>query len=399
MKFTVAKKDLSSALEVVTPAMANTGDMTAHYLFRKAAEADRMEVLTHSGRIVALCPFIARVEDVSSEEAFQFTIEGWRLRTWLESKPDSALMFSFDPVTKQVSAEASGQSSHSAAIFDSLDPANWICWDKTYKEAKEVSLISAARLHHALGHAKSFASVQESQAPEICVCVIQDGIMKSTDKVSATFLKVQGLENSTLKVHVRDVAGLLSFLALLKEEDVGIMEHPRMMFFRRQDGAVYGESRFTAAFPSFKCPPETDAYSWTFDVDALRKGTKHLFASAKKDDVRVRFQRPDLDGPVIMSMPVADKPVLTSVKLDVVEGESSADAPALPAEGFQVSCPRMLDIINLQKADTIRLGVNLRVDNGEVLGGYLRFRDIRFSDKDGNGGDEYITVLVFLENT
>jgi len=394
MKFTVAKQDLEAALAIVTSAMSSTGnDLTSHYLFRVAGSG--MEVLTHSGRIVALSPFIARVED-AQPGITMFTVEGWRLRAWLRPFKDCAFTFEYDSSSKKVSVEPQGQEELKGSRFESLDPTNWHFWDNALEVAKSIGKIPASRLHHALNHSRKFASDQENSSPELCVCEVKNSVLLSTDKAAATILRVQGLENSNMKVHIRDAGGIMSFLSLAGEAPVEIFEHPRTTFFKRQDGAVYGESRFTAPFPNFKFPSNDDDHVWVLDVDALKRGIQHLVALANKDDTRVIFRRPDPTGPVIMTMMINNESLASSFKLKV--SDQVDGVVPIPADGFQLNHQRLSDLLDLQKTDTVRFGVNIRVgDDGEVKGGYVRFHAVEFADKDGNNGDEYTTILAFLK--
>ena len=64
MKISVAKRDVSAALQVVSNSMAGTDvEMSSQFVFRPVEGAtDRAEVLTFAGRLYSSCAFDAIIE-------------------------------------------------------------------------------------------------------------------------------------------------------------------------------------------------------------------------------------------------------------------------------------------------------------------------------------------------
>ena len=103
MKMQVAKRDLESALAVVTNSMTSSGtDISSHFVFR-ADEDDDVEVLTFTGRLFSSAP-VKCVVDSTPERSF--TVEGARLLQWVRAVGDTAIDLVFDPETKVVTAVA-----------------------------------------------------------------------------------------------------------------------------------------------------------------------------------------------------------------------------------------------------------------------------------------------------
>lgn len=388
MKIQVAKQDLENSLEVVSACLAGTGsDLSAHFLFRRnPKDREKAQVLTYTTRISALCPVTAQVEESDFDA---FTVEGWRLKKWLGTLPDAALTFEFDGAVVEATCPGKG-----VQKFQSLDPSKFPYWDKLLTEAEgEILLISAERLHRAIDYSRNFASDNESRTPELCVCEVKEGVLASTNKRTATLVKVQGLKKSAMRVHVKDAPAILSFLSSIKG-DVEVMEHDKCLFLRRADGAVFEESRFDANFPAFNEPPDVDPHWWILDTEELRSAIPFLVSGANREDDRLRFTRPgdpnDKERPVIVSMYTATGSTAEQ-KVTCVKSDSEPDAEPLPDEGFVLAYPNLLKILQFVKSDTIRFGVSRRKKNG-----YLRFKDTQFADADGKNGDEYLTVAAWL---
>ena len=251
MLFTVAKVDLEGALQTVGGCLSSSGaDLTTHYLFRipPKGDPDRMEVLTYSGRVSALCPFVA---SVTPGEKSAFTVEGWRLREWMKGVPDAAVIkFELDGKEPWLSCGGLPQN------FSSLDPQNFPYWDKVIESAKITATLPASHLREALAAAKGFASDDESKTPEVCVCQVLKGTLIGTDKIGAIRVTLAGLGDCALRVHVKDTSGVLGFLGMMEAQDeVEILEHDRAFFLRRSDGAFYGRVGSRSISRPSRCPP------------------------------------------------------------------------------------------------------------------------------------------------
>lgn len=385
MKIQVAKKDLEDAISVVAPSLSGQGSMiSAHFLFRRdPADRDKVQVLTHSVRISALCPMTATVEE-SDYDAF--TVEGWRLKMWVETLPDAALEFEFDGA--EVEARCPGKGKQK---FQSLDPSKYLYWDKGLGDAEKTSTLPAARLHRALDYSRNFASDNESRTPELCVCEAKGGILASTNKRTATLVTVDGLGESLMRIHAKDAPAILSFLATIPPDGtVDILEHERRVFFRRADGAVFEETRFDANFPAFSCPPDNNPHYWVLKTDDLKTAIPFLRSGASKEDDRLRFSRPDKDGPVVLSMMTATGKTAEQ-NVACVDSGSEDGAEDIPKEGFVLAYPNLSKMLQFVDTDTVKFGLSRRKKSG-----YMRFVTHAFQDDEGNGGDEYLTVLAWL---
>jgi len=387
MKIQVAKQDLENALDVVASCLAGTGsDLSVHFLFRRdPADREKIQVMTYSTRISALCPVTATVDESDFDA---FTIEGWRLKKWLSKLPDAALTFEFDGAVVEAVCPGKGTQK-----FQSLDPSKFPFWDKALGDAKIIALMPAERLHRAIDYSRNFASADESRQPELCVCEVKEGVLASTNKRTATLVSVAALKDSSMRVHSKDAGAILSFLATIKD-DVEVLEHDKCLFLRRSDGAVFEESRFDANFPVFNRPPDKDPHWWVLDTEELRNAIPFLESGAQREDDRLRFTRPgdpdDTERPVILSMQTATGGTAEQ-KVTCVESGSEPDADPLPDEGFTLAYPNLTKILDFVKSDTIKFGVSRR-----KKGGYLRFVDVLFADEEGKGGDEYLTVAAWL---
>jgi len=387
MKIQVAKKDLEDALAVVGPSLAGSGsDLSSHFLFRRNPDdKDKVQVLTYSVRISALCPLTATVTD-SDYDAF--TIEGWRLKMWLSKLPDAALEFEFDGSVVEASCPGKGKQK-----FQSLNPTKFPFWDKALEDAEITATLPAERLHRALDYARNFASDDESRTPELCVCEVKDGVLASTNRRTATLVTVEGLDGSSMRIHAKDASAILSFLGTI-QGDVEVLEHEKKVFFRRADGAIFEESRFDANFPAFNRPPDVDPHWWVLKTDELRNAIPFLASGASKEDDRLRFTRPgdenDKERPIVLSMMTATGGTAEQ-SVTCLDSESDPAAEEIPDEGFVLAYPNMVKVLQFVTTDTVKFGVSRRKKNG-----YLRFVENAFTDEDGNGGDEYLTIAAWL---
>ena len=149
MKMQVAKRDLESALAVVTNSMTSSGtDISSHFVFR-ADEDDDVEVLTFTGRLFSSAP-VKCVVDSTPERSF--TVEGARLLQWVRAVGDTAIDLVFDPETKVVTAVAPKGSME----FQSADPAQFPFWDEMWPDVEEKGTVKASALAAGLSYARGF---------------------------------------------------------------------------------------------------------------------------------------------------------------------------------------------------------------------------------------------------
>jgi len=381
MRFKVAKRDLDAALSVVDSSISSGGaDLSAHFLFRRVpGEKDGeygIEVMTYSGRIFSSCPVIGSVEDAG--DAGAFTIEGARLKAWLSCVSDGQpLEFTLDD--KDVVARAT----RGKQTFQSLDPDSFPYWDKMLKKAKVTATIDSERMAAALGYSKLFASDKERSKPELCVCEVKAGILFSTDKKAVCLVEAEGLVNSSMRVHYKDANGFIAFLSTCDSTQVEVLEHDRMIVMRRGDGAIFGQSRFQAAFPGINVGMDKDnQHTWVLPKEEMVNTISWLKSGAAKEDNRLHFMPGKEDGEIIMSMlSVTGK----KTELPIEAVVSSVDkAPEVPSEGFALDHFCLAKVLSSWKGDTIKLGINVMGDRGFV----------RFVVEEGN--DTFLTIIAWL---
>jgi DNA polymerase III sliding clamp (beta) subunit (PCNA family) len=376
MSFSILKSELETALKVVANTVISGGnDLNAHYLFR--ARAGKVEVLSSSGRTFSSM----EMKTLSSNGVdFRFTVEAKRIHCLLDALPkDSSLDLSLSGSEVQVKTD------RGVNVFSSLDPAQFPYWDEIYLAAKPTARISAKRLNRAFSHARMFIYDQEAKAPQLCVAEFRKGFLYSTDQMAVSIVKVAGMEESSLRVYGKDVASVLHFLAQASESDVEILEHERAAFFRRGDGAVFGESVFASRFP--EVPPDRDLESdrtWEVFLEEVQSNITFLTAGARWDDVTLRFKSKGQD--LVLSMnAVGGKPLTQDLKAQhFALKEGALD---LPEDGFSVSHVYLTRTLSDHSSTSVSLGVS-RINK---KGGWVRVKDNR-------DGDLYLTTIAWLKN-
>jgi len=390
MKIEVAKQDLDAALSVVSHSISSSGaDLSTHFLFRAIPGDDKKaEVRTHTGRVYSGCPFVAAVT-TEDDGPKAFTIDGWRLKQYLGAIDDCALTFEFDGTVTTVTDPGG------SIRLKTLDPDGFPHWDKNIEDAKVTATMTAERLAAALDFSRSFASDDPSKSPHLCVCEVLEGVIASSDKQVGTYLTVPGLSECNIRVFAKDAPGILAFLNQ-SEGDIEVLEHDRHAFFRRTDGAVFGESRYLVQFPRPKRPPIEDAFWWDFSVNDLKRAMSIMKAAADKEDIRILLKPVD-DSIEVSMLDATGKrtartiPCTEQGKQEVADGEKAPDP--MPDDGFLLPSTGLTRFFSLWNNDTIRFGINPRGKRG-----YTRIEDVRFASEDGTDeGDTYVTVLAWLQ--
>jgi len=385
MRFKVARHDLEAALQIVDASMASSGsDISAHFVFRRTGpdKDDKygIEVLTWVNRIFSSCPVLPVVVEDKGDKDTAFTVEGWRLKQWLQYiPPDSAPEFIL------ADGEVTVRVKRGKQTFQSLDPSIFPYWDTAHKEATVKATVPADRLAAAFSYAKSFISDRETLSPEICVCEAKGSILYASDKKSAALILVPGMADSSLRVHGRDVAGFITFLGNLGNGNVEVLEHDRMVLLRRcMDGALFGESRFHYAFPFPKVKmDDTDQHMWALPAADLRQTIGFLVAGAVKDDNSLRLAPGENPGEVVVSMNNATGKV-TALPLSGITMTSAPKAPEIPEEGFLLDHFILARVLSPWKAETIRFGLNVVGDKG-----FVRVVTEQYESK-------YLTIIPWL---
>ena len=383
MRFKVAKQDLDSALQVVNASLSGSGTgIETHYVFRRTGPDDAgkygISVLTNSGLISASCPLIVAVEDEGT--ATEFTVEGGRLKQFLDAVPDTVLTFTFDDKDKETLVRAV----RAKQSYPSLAPDFRYDWGELLEEAKLTATVPAERLAGSLSYSRRFAAPENAKRPELSVCEVREGILYSTDQKGVTLVRMNGMAESNLRVHAKDVGGFLGFLSTCEGSDVEVLEHDRKLILRRHDGAVFAESRFEAEFPGFEVDmDEEDHHKWTLSKSDVVNGIKVLTSGSADKDNRLHLALGKEDGEVILSM-VTTNGKNTEYPIQNVEMDSIEDSPPIPPEGFFIDHFCLSKVLSSWKDDEITLGSNVKGARGLTRVGVEL------------NGDKYLTILAWL---
>lgn len=373
----INSSDLETALKVVRTTVGSSSDISSHYVFRSREEG--LEVLSYDGSAFSSC----LVPHTKVEETVSFTVEARRLHAILGTVGANQVL----DIIVADSGVGIRTSRGKPVPFYSLDPTLFPFWDDVLSGAKLTVKVSADRLFAALTHAKQFIFDQESKAPHLCVAEFRKGILYSTDNAGVSLVKMPGMEASSLRVYVKDLGNVLSFLATAKGQDVELLESDRASFIRRADGAVFGETVFAHRFPDFPVDWSLeDDQSWGIFQEELLGSLKLLQSGAKTDEPRVRFQRVVEGagvGELVISMTdPSGKLMSQSIPLvDFVQREGGiTDMPV-----FAVADSYIIKLLNGNDNSKVTLGVTKR-----EKGGWVRIRDLR-------GVDTYLTTIAWLK--
>jgi DNA polymerase III sliding clamp (beta) subunit (PCNA family) len=375
MNIVIAKRDLDTALNVVSNTVASGGgDISTHYLFR--ARDGSVEILSYSGRTFSSCPAVATV----SEGTKSFTVEAKRVSYLLNALADDAVLtFSMGE-----SNEVSISTGRGKNVFASLDPDLFPYWDEVLAGATKTATIPANRLYDALSHAKSFVYDQEQKAPHLCVAEFRNGCLYSTDQMAVAITKVGGMDGSACRIFGKDLGSAAAFLSACKEAEVEVLESDRALFFKRSDGAVYGESKFGSRFPDLAVDwTIEDDYWWDLPKSEVLASIRFLAAGARWDDTLLRMGSSE-SGEVFLSMTSAQGKAI-SLKVKATGEGKKDEAPDLPKEGFPVSHVYISKVLEGHSGDTVRFGVSKK-----GKGGWVRFKDDR-------GPDTYLTTVAWMK--
>jgi len=371
MRIKTAKQDLEAALQVVNSGLGSGGadDVQTHFVFR-VVQNDKGEwksqVLTYNNRLCAGSFFVSQI-DRSDTDPVGFTIEGYRLKELLKPLPDAVITLDFNGTTTTYEGPNGDRSMN--VQFQSLDPKKYPYWDDSVATTKLVATVPAPALRKAFNWARLFVLEEAGRRPDLSVFECRNGTIYSTNTKTVALVKVPGLDTSTLRVHGADASKILSFLDSVGDEDVDILESDSALYFRRKDGAVFGESRFTVRFPdNLKMGQiDVDPIWWDLPVADLKNSLQIMNAVITKDDIRLRIK----DGPgdaVTMEMLLASGTGNVSQVLPKKSSGMEAGAPAIPVKGFQIDRSELKLLLSVHEGETIRMGVHPR-----GKGGFVRF--------------------------
>jgi DNA polymerase III sliding clamp (beta) subunit (PCNA family) len=384
MKFTVAKKDLEAALQLVSQTVGSSGsgsDISNHYLFRiqEVGDQKRVEILSSNGRVFSSAFLVCQIEDETHES---FTIEAKRLKGnngWLSAVSDSALTF------ERLEDLVVASSPRGSIKFQTLDPSTFPYWDKTLENIKKVATFKADRLKKILDYVRNMISDDESRKPHLCVTEVMDGSYYATNMNVATMVKVPGLEKSTMRIHGKDVRSVVGFLNACGENEVEVYEHNRVVIFKCDDGSLFGETRFNVNFPNLSLSKYTsDQYAWTLPKQEIVEGIKFLMPCTDIKDAPHVFFAPGDDNNVILSMVSTSK---QKVSLPIPCSKFSEER--YEGDEFCVTHPELLKVLDYHDEEEVVFGINKRPKGKK--GGFLRL-----TREDEETGDQYLTVVTWV---
>jgi DNA polymerase III sliding clamp (beta) subunit (PCNA family) len=374
MTIKIAKSDFEAALKVVSNTVnLGANDITAHYVFR--VREGKLTIFSYTSRIFSSCPVVASVD-----EDVQFTAEAWRVTNMLNAVPNNTVL-----ALDYKQGEVRISTDRGKIEFSSLDPTGFPFWDDLLAVSKETARISAERLASAFAHAKMFVGTDEAKMPHLCVVEFRGGCLYSTDQTAVSCIKVQGMEASTVRIHGKDVNAVSNFLGTVESGEVAVLEHERASFFKRDDGAVFGETLFGHRFPDFTVDWEMeDDYTWELFKEEFGGNVRFLTSGAVKGDHKLTLNPIPGEKKISMTMSaVSGKPM--SVDLATQKMEAKEGAAALPEGGFNISHPHVTLTFGDHSSNLIRVGVSKRKQ-----GGWLRIQDNR-------GQDVYLTTIAWLK--
>lgn len=353
MKVLLTKKDLEAALNVVSSTLASTDDIFSHVLFRAK---EQLHLLTCSNRVYSMCPVTT-----SSFDEGSFTVEGWRLKSWLTAIPDGFISLDYNAGVVKATCAKGTQS------FPSLDPESFPVWDDIYTSSAKKGEAPAKAFKKAFDLARSFVDTNEGNPLAICAVEYQDGLLRGTDRKSLVLLEVPGLSECTFRVHTKDIGALVSFLGHSGESLIEVLEHERAFFLRNSNGAVFGEARHLIEFPVIKFDLSSkDNLNWEISRQDLVDAITFLGAGAPKDHTTIRFAR-TAEG-VSLTMPAMSG---GETSLDVKIYEETKNDEELSAKiglGFSLCKSYVEKLLSLKKgSDSFQMGLSSRGNSGAGL--------------------------------
>lgn len=368
MKIIAAKRDLESTLAASIGIGSSGSDLSTHYLFR--VKDGKVEVLTSNLRILSTCPLSCQHDGAEGEA---FTIEGWRLQKWLSGVGDVAVTF------EKVGTEVQASSPKSKIRLASLDPTKFPFWDKTLAASTKIVEMDADRLSSALGYVRLFIDEKgDENKPEIAQAESIKGSLWATDNRVLTLVTMQGMEESKLRMHWKDIGSIQKFLSQRNTSKVTILEHEKTTFFLREDGALVGAMRPLVAFPTLTVDRDHQApFNWEIRTADLLSGIQCLSASADKDNTWIKFRYDKDNNKMVLS-------VMASAGGEdhyPVECLSQKDAAEVPE--FWMNHKHLTNIIGHFGNDTLTFGLTKQGQSG-----YTTFRHVAH-------GDIYLTALVW----
>ena len=364
MRIEVAKQDLAGAPQLVTPCMGSAGatdDISVHYLFRaKDVEGTmQVEVLTCHSSLFSAAVVPGATVTVAADGPTMFTIEGKRLRQWLQPVSDTALVLDYDSAEAEVTITAPMGS----VGFPSLDPTKFRPWDALLLKAAVKATAKAPQLQKAFNFVHRFVG-DNQQKPALLVFEGRGGKLLAANPHSAAIVTVPALKECQFRLYGKDGPKFMGFFAAAGEADIEVLETDRAVVFRRPDGALMGETRPRDGFPKdAKAGKDTDKdQHWLeLPVADLKRRIQFLRAGAAVEDNRLRLRR---DGATLHLSMVTTTGKIAKTTLDNITFGAQEGVEDLPSKGILIPHPILSKLLDLHVGDTFRLGINRRGKSG-----------------------------------
>lgn len=387
MQLTIGKDELEKAMQVVTPALNLGGkELATQFVIRVKEQGGTYaaELLGSSGRVFAGCPMICSeiIPAVGCPMPFSFTVDGWRLKMWLKAITDSpAIQCQYqDKGTMLVLKAGKGR----VAKFPVCDPAGFPFWDQTLENTSHTATVEVEYLSDTLSYVKEFVSTQESKYPQLCVAETKEGVLCATNKVAAVAIWSQTLDKATFRLHYKDFSSILTFLGSFQpKSNVEIWESDRVCVLHREDGAMFGETRFSTPLPNLTITKDdTDLYWIDFSRTEVLSAIALLSPSAVKGDGNLNFEVHPSEKVVRVWMQSGVRNETVSMDVEC-KGSGGKNIPS-----FSLPYPPLQKVLAYCPDDLVRMGIN---HNPKKAGaGWVSFRQDR-------GGDRFQTILAWVQ--
>lgn len=300
MIISTTRQDLQNTLAVVslTVNSAEGVDLASQYVFR--VKDGKVEVLAfNKNRLSSISPLqVSKVDPPNSDTTF--TVEGARFSKWLSAIPEADITLTVSETA--VSTLVDGLDS--VMEFRSFEPTHYPYWDDDISSAKELLKADPKRFSAILSHIRSFARVDhDTTQTDLTVAEVQKGTFNASDAESATMVDSPLFKDVALRIHASAFGALVKFLSTFNEEDeLVVSKAPHMTFYRRPDGAVFGESEFKTALRDVKVDKSKDpTFWWELSKSDLLQGLRLLSVGAEKTENRLTLER--TGSSVRMSVP------------------------------------------------------------------------------------------------
>lgn len=300
MKITAPKKDLVAALQIASLGVASgeDTDIRTHLVLRYLN--GKLQMLSNNGSRITASAVVVNAKVTDAKDGDAFTVPSWRFEKFVslvKGDDEDVTLDNADGITKATSKRGTGK-------WGSSDPSTFRYTDKTLAEAKKIATAKMEGLANTLLYNRNFVHEQENKSPNLVMTECRDGVFWATDSMCISLVSNPEFAASNIRIHGKDIGTIMPFLSAKGVEEIEVLEHPNVMFFRHPNAVegTVGVGRWVHEFPSMKIDrDEKPKCSFTISAEALKEALEFFGAFAQKDDTQVRF-RFEKPGEVIVSM-------------------------------------------------------------------------------------------------